>query len=316
MGLFDNPLESISELFGGKDASLKTVSALDANQQQLYSQLANYLKQAMTTGATPWASTSPTAAGYNYVGGPTAQEQSALGALDRYLASPNTLSTDLSPFLANIQRLATPGASTQSYMQNVYPALERQVSESVIPKLREAYAGTGTFSGTDRATAEQKTWTDLASNVAATLAQQEQQNALAAAGALPSVQSAYQGIASQDVQKAAAGLQYGGLERQLQTQELSARYNEFLRTNPQSASIINQVMQLLGLQTQASYMDPGSPGLLSQALSGLVGGASSVLGGLGGASLGSSLFPSTFNKLTQQSSNPYATSPYSPFRRF
>jgi len=58
-------------------------------------------------------------------------------------------------------------------------------------------------------------------------------------------------LAQEPLARAQAGLAGGAVERNAENMEIQARYQEYLRTQPEANPMLDRVMQLLGMTTQA-----------------------------------------------------------------
>ncbi|MHC1597727.1 MAG: hypothetical protein ACXQT3_05385 [Methermicoccaceae archaeon] len=127
------------------------------------------------------------------------------------------------------------------YRTYVYPRQRRLFEEDVLPKIREQYVGAG-FWGTPRLEAEARAGEKFGEFTAGQLGSLIQQGRQEAFQAIP------------------MAMRYGALPRMLQQQEISKRFQEWLRTQPISSPAMQTAMQLMNMTTKYAVGIPPGKG--------------------------------------------------------
>jgi hypothetical protein len=152
--------------------------------------------------------------------------------------------------LQNLMSGYTPDEVARRYNEYLAPALNRAFKETTLPGVKEAYAGPGTYWGSERAKAEGRAY-DVAGEqrgqLLYSMLAQGEQNALAAA-------------------QAAAPIEY---------QQFQSEMADFLRTTPEASPYLEQLLRFLGIQTTENVITQGTSGILGD----LIGAAGSIYGG-------------------------------------
>ena len=246
---------NIGEFFGGKEAELKTLETLDPQQRALFDKFGSYLTSSVGEGATPWTG----AFGVD----PSKYEEMGLGQLGKYVGGEPS---ELQKFGVGQFTEALKGLSPE-YMEDIYrtsylPRQERLFKEETIPAIRESFIGPGTFysgggayggrTGAEAKAAE--TFGEFTAGQLADLIFKGQEYGRESLDMLPGMVSM---VEEDPLRRATAGLTLGSLPRVLEQQELQARMNEFMRTQPEYSPMLQYLQPYLGTQTMASYMQPG-----------------------------------------------------------
>lgn len=224
----------LSSFFGNKKPKTQQVSTLNPAQESAQ----NYIQKILTQGATPYDG--------QQVAPMTQQEGNQVNN-SAMLGDATTKA-----FL----KLLSGEFPEQDFQNAVQNPLLSTLKNQIIPMTQERFAGPhGNFLSTANATAVQQE----ASKVTDAIAQKRGEwgynllNAVTTAGP----------AAAQSAQGFQAAL---GLPRTIDQATLDAKYNEFLRTNPNSGAYLGQALQFLGIPTQGIIQTPGSSSGLSGAL--------------------------------------------------
>ena len=176
---------------------------------------------------------------------------------------------------------ASPQYSIDLFNKYLRPERERVYQESVLPAIREASVGPGTFYGSQRVAEESRARQSFEEeNLTATgrMIESERAGVRTQLGMLPEVSGL---VEEAPLRRAQAGVGFGALPRLAKQAELTAQFEEYKRTQPELSPIIDDAMAFLGLTTQAGFWDPGQPGLF-QELIGPITQAASAAAGMGG----------------------------------
>lgn len=256
---------------------ISTSPALDKFQKSvnklLGPQIATGLGQG---GATPFGPTTVPRAGepnFWFPQGP-GDELFRQAAFD-YAQAP--ISYQFQPMIEQALSGLDTGASAQRWRENVFPEQQRLFTENILPNVIEG-GGRFPYWSSPRADAEINAYRDFGVSANAQMQDYINQQQLQAQGMLPTVAALERSLAQEPVQRAGVALQAEQLQRQLQGQELFARFEEFKRTQPEYSPYIDIALAYLGLQNEMGIGDSGGMGI-----GGLLGGAA---GGIGGFFLG------------------------------
>lgn len=259
----------------GTEAETEVISTLNPEQEQLFTNLFQFINRGVGQGSRAFGPTGyPTSAGdYWWTAGPTSQEQAGLGRLSEYVGG--TYQNPFAGYLSDFMQGASPEYMTNWYRQYMQPAMERQFTQDILPGIKESFVGPGTFHGTPRANAMARAYGDFGAQLQQGLGQAIMSGRQQAMQMTPYAMQEGRYAAEDPLRRAQAGLQYGGLERQLRQQEINARLQEFIRTSPEYAPYIQAALNMLNIQTQAIMQTPGTQGLAGP----LIQAAGTVLGG-------------------------------------
>ncbi len=258
----------------GESAEILQESALDPNQQKLWDAYAEYL-QGQPYDVTPWGPTDYPAQGESWwTAPPSAQEAGGLGQLTEYLQQVPGQYKTMTGALETAMQGLSPEFMENLYTRDILPAQRRLFQEETLPGVTEAYARTGTFAGSDRAEAQALAHSRFGEQQGRGMydaIMKGQEYGRQALGMAPSIYNYPLGAV-------AASQQFGALPRQLQQQEISARFMEMKRTQPGMGPIIDRIMQALGLTTQMGYGVAPQENPLIPILSSLIGAGGQVGG--------------------------------------
>lgn len=156
---------------------------------------------------------------------------------------------------------ALSGQFPEEYYQNaIYNPTLKQYQEDVLPTIQEAFAGPGTFWGSERAIAEQKAGQNLEDYLTqrrAELAQWAKTRQDTGVG----TSMAYQSLINQEpLGRLGANetlMAMGAIPRSIEQHALDIAYQEFLRTRPSSNPYISQAMGMLNIPTIVAYSPSG-----------------------------------------------------------
>lgn len=266
-----------------------THSTLDATQQQIQSQLQQFLQSGNFTN--------------NYVGnggqlaaGLTPAQSTTIGDFSGVTGAANANAVagqgGVSSAISTLEGInnSSPANFSQYYQDSVVQPLEQTFNQQTLPSIERAFAGGGGTNGSDYAFGVNQAGLNLdnsianaASSTALTEYNDNQQNKLAASSELGT-------LANQPLNALSTAL---GAQTQVQTTQQTAdtlgeQYSQQGVTN--NTTFANLLQQLLNTQTTASndvVAQQGTPSALGSLLGGL-GGLFSTPGG-GGASAASGL---------------------------
>lgn len=156
---------------------------------------------------------------------------------------------------------ALSGQFPEEYYQNaIYNPTLKQYQEDVLPSIQEAFAGPGTYWGSERANAERKAGENLQDYLTqrrAELAQWAKTRQDTGVG----TSMAYQSLVNQEpLGRLGANetlMAMGAIPRSIEQHALDIAYQEFLRTRPSSNPYISQAMGMLNIPTIAAYSPSG-----------------------------------------------------------
>lgn len=166
-------------------------------------------------------------------------------------------------YLPQLLEGISPEATEDWYNEYIMPARRRILEQEVLPGVREAFVGTGTFRGSPRMEAEARTHETWGLESARQLGETIMQRRAAAESMVPIVAALEQQLAGEPLQRAQAAYVAEERLRLLRTTELQARLQEFLRTRPEYSPIIDMAFRYIGMPLQSAYGIPqqGATGL-------------------------------------------------------
>ena len=264
----------LATLLGGggdeENQDIQTISTLSPEQQALLGPYASFLQSRVGQGLPGYTG--------QLTAGMTPQQTSALGMLSSYLQGTPDIQTFGLEQYRNALAGMDPTQTAQWYQQYVMPEQKRFQEEQVMPGVREAYAGPmSAYYSEPRMGAEARAWQQFGTTQQGALGQAIMSERESARGMLPYLtqMSALQG----GMPQIEAGMQYGEVARQIQQQELTAKFEEFKRTTPELSPVIDMIQNLLNTQTMAAYM-PGQEATTASPFAQLLGPLSQGLGSL------------------------------------
>ena len=258
---------------GGQDQSISQVGTLDLGQQSIWAALAPWLAGRVGQGATPYEG--------QLTAGMQPAQQNAMSLLGQFMGQ-GYQTPMASQMATSLQQMSDPTAMAQRYQQAAMPVAQQAMAQ-MMPQMKEEFVGTGTRLSQGLVDRGGQLAQNLSQQVAAGAQQAAQQGMQTAASLYPAVLGAEQAQMQYPWQQAQAGMQMGEMARQIEQQQLTAQFQEFLRTQPENAPLLQAMLQALGLQTQQTVVDPGQESFLASLLQGMAPGVGMGLG----AALGS-----------------------------
>ena len=255
---------------GGEEGGIQKTSTLSPEQQELIKKLAPYLQERIGQGLPGYTG--------EFVAPLSEYEQMGLGQLGKYLTGPSALTEyGLGQYKEALAGLS-PEQTEEWYSKYIAPQEKKYWEEEVIPGVREAYVGPGTFWGTPRAEAEAGSWETFGTQQLGRIGEAIMSERAGARGMLPYL-GEMAGLEG-GMPQIEAAMTYGAVPRLIQQAELSSQIQEFIRTTPELSPILNQVLQLLGIQTQAAYYQEPQASPFMQLLGAVAPGVGYGLGSM------------------------------------
>ena len=256
-------------LFSDEEGGIKKISTLSPEQQALMSALAPYLQKYISGGLPSYTG--------EMVAPASQYETAGLSQLGKYLeggVSPMT-TMGLGQYQKGLAGLS-PEEVKQEYMQYEYPGQKSFFEGQILPQIEEQFIPGGTYWGSPKMEAGAGAWETFGEQQLSNIGQRLTSERAAARSLLP-----YLGEMGQiegGIPQVQAAMTYGALPRVLQQAELSAKYEEFKRTNPDLAEILNTAMGMLNTTTMAAYNQPYQPSPFMQLLTAAAQGAGKAAG--------------------------------------
>ncbi len=266
----------IGDWLFGSDSKMREVDTLSTEQKAAMSSLLPYLTGKVGQGLPSYTG--------KMTAGMSANEQAAQSILYQYLTSPNSTLTNqgLASYSKTLAGM-NPQEVSDEYMKYTAPMERRYLRDVIIPTLKESNVQGGTLRSTSTDRGLQDAVTQFGEGQLGRIGQRitdERSAARNALSLLPTMTNIESGMP-----KVEAGMQYGGLARELEQADLTARFNEFVRTTPELNPIMDQIIQLMGVQTKGMYEKSGNTGLVNSiigaVLSRYAGGSSSSNSSIG-----------------------------------
>lgn len=260
---------------GGTDPSLEKTSTLNPEQEAVSKALGPFISERIGKGLPAYEG--------DMVAGLSELEGLGLGQAKQFVTSgPGSVATQSLGAFGEAMEGMSPEEIESFYNQHYQPIRNRIFERDVMPAVRESFVGPGAFrsSGMQDAIARsagqfaEEGARDIGDYILAERGQNKQLLSLAPAFAALEEES--------PLRRAEAGLAFGQLPRALEQAELEAKFSEFQRTMPELSPILDQAMQYLGIPTQASYFNPGSPNQILELLKGVGGVAGAAYGARAG----------------------------------
>lgn len=262
--------------FTGKEAGIEKTSTLSPEQQEIMKKLSGFTTGKIGQGLPGFEG--PLTAPLSGV------EQAGISRLGEYVGGglPDVTQQGIGAF-QDILAGADPKKSFEFFQQFIAPEEQRMLKEELIPTFKESQVPGGVLRGTGTeggiADIISRFGTSQMGRIGADI-QSRREQALRGLGMLPEVS----GLAG-GVPQIQAAMQYGGLPRLIEQQDINARFAEFIRTTPELSPILQQAQDILKIQTQAAFMRPAEKSGIAQigeALAPIVGqAAGGYFGGLG-----------------------------------
>lgn len=137
------------------------------------------------------------------------------------------------------------------YMKYIAPGERRYMEQEIIPGIKESMVPGGTLRSTGTERAIGSAWEQYGTGQLGRIGEAITGERARATGALPGY------------------MQAAGLPRMIAQEELNKEFAEFVRTTPELSPILDLVMDILGVTTQAAFYEPGEEGAGGGILSGL-----------------------------------------------
>ena len=255
-----------SDLFKSDEGGIETTSTLTSEQQQMIEALSGFLLSRIGQGLPAWTG--------GFAAPMSEAEQISSGLLKDYIGGGigETAEMGLGAYQQALQGLS-PEQVHQQYMKYTAPAEARYLKEQLIPTFKESMVPGGAL----RSTGTERGIGDIVSKFGegqmGRIGERITSERSGARSMLPylSMMSSLEG----GMPQIEAAFQYGALPRMIEQQELMGQIGEFIRTTPELSPILNQIMQLLNIQTMGGYFNPGEGGD-----GGGGGGIGDMMGGL------------------------------------
>jgi len=266
----------LSKLIGGgsdEEQDIQTISTLSPEQQALLGPYASFLQSRVGQGLPGYTG--------QLTAGMTPQQTSALSMLSSYLQGTPDIQTFGLEQYKNALAGMDPTETANWYREYMLPEQKRLQEEEVIPGVREAYAGPlSAYYSEPRMGAEARSWGKYGTERGAELGEAIMSERAGARSLLPYLtqMSALQG----GMPQIEAGMQYGEVARQIQQQELTAKFEEFKRTTPELSPVIDMIQNLLNIQTMAAF-GPGGAAPTASPFAQLLGPVAQYLGAYAGS---------------------------------
>lgn len=262
-----------SDFFKSEEPSLETVSTQTKQQQEMMKKFGDWMYEGIGGFGQQWEG--------GFAAPPSEYEEMGLEQLGKYVGGDmgEVGEFGLGQYMESLKGL-DPEYMEGMYREHILPRQQRIFREEVIPTIRESYVGPGTFYGSGRTEREAKageTFGEFTGGQMFDYIQKGQEYGRQSLGMLPEMTR----LQDEDpLRRAAAGLTYGALPRQIEQKELEGRISEFIRTLPENSPMIPYLMQYMDMSTQAAFMKPGSPSPFAEVL-GMAGDVASLFSGFG-----------------------------------
>jgi len=259
----------IERLFKSKKPTVGTMSTLSPEQETLMSELGNYLTNALTNykGYEGQLTADPNA-------GQISAYEKALANLNSGLSSTAQASTGA---YKDVLAGADPKTVYNQYMQYTAPLENAYLKNTLLPAIKEAQVPGGTLRSTGTENAIAKTVGDFGNQQLSRIGDRitsERANVTNALGQATSMDA----LEKQTGDIGTASYM-GGVARAIEQEALTAKLQEYYRTNPEMASILSNLMSYMNIDTKAMYQTEGSASPFMQLLSGLGGAVGNYMGG-------------------------------------
>jgi len=260
--------------FSSTPGSMVTSTSKSPYETALTKAFSDYVAGQIGKGATPYTG--------EFTAPATEQEQLGLANLSQYLtAQPSDLQTyGLGQYKEALAGL-TPGATEEWYNKYMMPIRRRAYETEIAPQVAEQYVTPGLFYSKARAEGGAKAAEQFGEQGLQELGQTIMSERAAARGMLSQLPAMTALTEEAPLRKAAAAMQYGGLERGLAQDTFDKMYAEFVRTSPESNPLLQYAASLsgipLGEQTSAYYQQ-GQTSPFMQLVSALAPAAGSIAG--------------------------------------
>ncbi len=175
--------------------------------------------------------------------------------------------------------------SADLWRQNVFPEQQRLFQEEILPNITEGFDYWSSPRQDAERIANERFATSMGGQLQNYISQRESQ----ALGMLPTVAGLEQSLAQEPLRRAGFGLQAEEIQRQLRTQELNARLQEFIRIQPEASPWIERALAFLNTPMMMTTGQTGGSGLGSAIGMGLGAAGGFLIGGPPGAIAGAGI---------------------------
>jgi hypothetical protein len=261
-----------------EEPQVVTQPALHPEQEKMISDLGKYISDNLGKPLEQYSG--------SYVAPITQQQKNAMSNLENLTWNFTPQVTQNAKYASDalIRALNTDAGMKEAedyYQQAIHNQALKSFQEEILPTIQKAYAGPGTYWGSDRAGAVKDASTDLAGQLAGIRAQimfdtrnALENRALQAAAQIHQYEQFMQnlGLAAEQARtgfglnKSSSLFDMGEIIRQAEQLELDRQYSEWLRTRPENSPYLQAALNFMGLPTTVSYGVPKTPGLLQQLL--------------------------------------------------
>lgn len=260
-----------SNFFKGDKGGVEKTSTMTSEQQELMKKAVEFASGGVGKGLAPW--------GGNFAAPLSGYEQMGLDKLGEYMQSdiPETTQFGLGKYKEALAGMS-PGATTDWYQQYIAPEEKRIFDEQILPGIKEAYVGPGTYWGSPRAGAEASAVQEFGTGQMSRIGEAIMSERESARGMLPYLGSMMELEEGAPLRRAQAGMELGAMPRQIEQAELLGQIDDFRRTQPELNPILDFVSQLLNTTTTAAYGKQGSSSPFASILSAVAPGVGSYFG--------------------------------------
>ncbi len=262
-----------------KEPKIVTEPALHPEQEKMISGLGGHITDNLGKPLRQYSG--------SYVAPTTQQQKNAMSDLGNltWNFTPQTTQNSQYASSALIRALNTDAGMKEAedyYQQSIHnPALQSFQNE-VLPGIQKAYAGPGTYWGSERSGAVKDASTNLSGQLAGVRAQTMfdarntlENRALQAAEQIHQNEQFMQGLGLSTEQartgfglnKSGSLFDMGETTRQADQLKLDRQYSEWLRTRPENSPYLQAALNFMGLPTTATHVIPGQRGIGSDLMS-------------------------------------------------
>ena len=262
-----------------KEPKIVTEPALHPEQEKMIPGLGSYISDNLGKPLEQY--------GGKYIAPITQQQLDAMSDLGNltWNFSPQITQNSQAASNALIRALNTDAGMKEAedyYQQSIHNPALQSFQKEILPAIQTAYAGPGTYWGSERAGAIRDASTDLAGQLAGIRAQTMfdarntlENRALQAAGQIHQNEQFMQnlGLAAEQARtgfglnRSGSLFDMGETARQAEQLGLDRQYSEWLRTRPENSPYLQAALNFMGLPTTASYVIPGQQGFGSDLIS-------------------------------------------------
>lgn len=248
------------------EPEIKKTSTLNPEQEELMSGLASFLKSRIGKGLPAFDG--------QFVAGLSPFETTGLSRLSDYISGGQSEGVNAASgaYSAMLNR-ADPKAAFDFYQKYYAPHENAYLKNTLIPQFKESQVARGTLRSTGTEQGLARLVGDFGNQQLSRVGDLIRGDQNRAASLIPAAQSISDLESGRD--RLDAAFQYGALPRHLEQARLVSQFEEFKRTTPELSPIIDKVLAMLGIQTQAAYQvdDP-----LLQLFSSLIQAAGPAVG--------------------------------------